>query len=116
MEVAEFGEECVNADGVTGLDGFQERDFDEDFFGAGVFEAGFAVAQDFHDAGEAVGGGEFGLFGDGGSFGFGNFEETAIAAGNLENEEVAEMAEEVGEEAAEVFAVLGEVVELCFHR
>src|SRR5688572_23350777 len=44
LQIAEFGKDGVNAHGLAGLDGFEQSDLDQNFFGGSVAEAAFAVA------------------------------------------------------------------------
>ena len=56
------------------------------------------------------------LFAQRGGFGFGNFEHVQIAARNLEDQQVAEMVEQIGKQPAQIFAVFGQVVQLAQRR
>ena len=97
---------------MAGLDGLEERDFNEDFLGGRVAQAALAIGQHFHHPRHGVGRGELHLLGERGGFGLGDFEELQVALRDLEDEQVAEVVEQVGDEAAEVLAALREVVQL----
>ena len=107
---------CFDGHGVARADGFEQRDFDQDFFRGGVAEAAFAIGQHFEDAREGVDVDALRLFREAPGFVLGNLEHPQVAAGDDENEEVAEMREQVGEEAGEVFAAAGEVVQFAQRR
>ena len=44
----------VDADGIAGFDGLQQRDFNKDFLRGGVAQAAFGIGQHFHDARERI--------------------------------------------------------------
>ena len=109
-------EHRVEAHGVARFDGVEQGDFDEDFLRRGVAQAGFRVGQHFHDAGERLGGRGGGLFLQPGGFGFGNFQQAKVATRHAEEEQVAEVVQQVRQQPAQVLAVLGEVVQLPQRR
>ena len=47
-----------------------------------------------------------------GNFGFGDFEQIQIALGNLENQQVAEMVQQIAQQPAQVFAAARQFVQL----
>jgi hypothetical protein len=109
-ELVEGLEQGIDGDGISSFDGFEESDFDEDAFGGGVAEAPFVIGEDFHDSGERIGGDLLGLGFEGEGFGLRDLEEVEVAASDLEDEEIAEVSEQIGEEATEVFTVEDEIV------
>ena len=101
-------EDDVDRDGIAGLDGFEERDFEEDAFGRSVAEPPFIVDEDFHDTTDRRGIGEGGLVGEGSGFGFGQIDEVHLSRSKVVEEKGAEVAKELGEEAGEILSVAGE--------
>ena len=110
-QLVELFQDGIEADGVARLNGLEHRDFQQDFLGRGVAQAEFGIGQHFENSREGCGVGQRGLFLERRDFGFGNFEQIQIAARDLENEQVAEMVQQVGEQAPEVLAVLREFVQ-----
>ena len=87
-------------------------DFEQNFFGRGVAQAQFGIGQHFEHARQRVGVGERGLLLQRGDFGLGNFEQIQIAAGNLVNQQVAEMVQQIAEQPAQILAAAREFVQL----
>ena len=54
-----------------------------------------------------------GLFLQRSNLGFGNFQQIQVAARNLENEQVAEMIQQIGKQSAEVLAILRQLIQLA---
>src|SRR5208283_6112410 len=98
-------------DGVAGFDGFEQGDFEQNFPGRGVAQPEFGIGQDFENSGERSGIGQPGLFFQRRDFGFGDFQQIQIAARNLENEQVAEVIQQIGKQPSEVLAILREFVQ-----
>ena len=73
------------------------------------------MREHFHDARQPFTGHERGLRGQRRGFGFGNFEQAQIALGDLEDEQVAQMLEQVTEELAQILPVLRQLVEFPEH-
>ena len=73
-----------------------------------------AVGQDFQDARERIRcwpAADCSL--SAADFGFGDFQQVQVAARDLENEQVAEMIQQIGEQPAQVLAVLRQLVQLA---
>ena len=101
----------IEADGVAGFDGFKHGDFEQNFLGRGVAQPKFGIGQDFENSCERFDIGQPGLFFQRRDFGFGDFKQIQVAARNLENEQVAEMIQQIGKQSSEILAVLRQFVQ-----
>ena len=103
----EFRDNVINAHRVTRSNRLEERYFDEDFLRARPAKFALRVGQHFHDAGECFFRNFRCLRGQRLSLGFRTFEQAEITASDFVNEQIAEEAEQIGEQTTEVFAVPG---------
>jgi hypothetical protein len=110
---AKVSEDDIEAGGFAGLDGLEEADFEEDAFGSGVPKASFGAGQDIEDPGEDIGVEADGLFAKGDEFVIADFEEGSVALGNDDQQEIAEMEEQIAEHPTEVLAGAGEGIEFA---
>ena len=102
-------ENGIQTRGFAGLDDLQQRHLHEDAFGSHLPLAPLRCTQHLHHAGESIGINEFGLTAQCSHLSLADIEQTHLAPRNHKKQQVAEMVEQVGQEASEVFAGHGQV-------
>ncbi len=112
----ELLEHEVEADGAPRFDGFEQCDLEQDLFRRRVTQADFRVRKDFENPRERFGRGHGCFFLERRNFGFRDLQHVQIAARDLEQEQVAEMIQQIGEQPAQVFAMLRQIVQLTQGR
>ena len=100
----------VDTHGAAGFDGFEQGDLDQDLLRGRIAQPHLRLGQHLHDACQPLRAGHLALLLQRGGFRLGNLQHLEVAAGNLEDQEVAEMVQQIAQQPAQVFAVVGKVI------
>ena len=106
----------IEAHRVAGFDGFEQGDLDQDLLRGRIAQAHFGVRQHFQDAGQALGAGQLGLLRETPPLRLRIPPALQVAPRDLENQQVAEMVQQIGQQPAQVLAAAGQVVQLPQRR
>ena len=106
-----MAEHRVESDRLAGLHRPKQRHLQENPLGSGVAQAPFRVRKDLEHPGEGVGVGHPGMFADEHEFLVADLQQRAVALGNLEQQRVPEVGQQIAQQSPEVLAGARELVE-----
>jgi len=108
-------EDCIEAQSGPGLDGSEQSHFEGDLLGHRIAEPGRGVGQGFEHACVRRGVYPGCLLLEGRGLGLRHFQQIEVPARDLVDQQVAEMAQKVGQQTAQILAGLGQRIEFAQH-
>src|ERR1035438_836498 len=112
-QTLELLEQSIDAHRTARFDGFEQGHLNQYLLGCRVPHAHLRLGQNLHDTRKPFGAGHRRLLLERSGFGLGYLQHGQVTFRHLEDEQVAEVVQQIGQQPAQIFAVAGQVVQLA---